>query len=136
MIKLDETDVHRPLQMLLVNFECHSQKHFDSVLKSHGEIVDNYFCIVDKVEEIIQVHDIQTENLEMNKLILSDREYRIIDLSGMMESEEDKEDVALRGLRQSEVTKMKSSYYSYLVSPKYKEKIRESKSIYDFDHVL
>ena len=54
----------------------------------------------------------------------------------MLETEEDKEEVALRALRQSEVTKIKSCYYSYLVSSNYKEKKKETKSIYDFDNVL
>ena len=120
--------------MLLVNFECYSQEHLDSVLESEGEIVQNYFCIVDKDAEIIQVHDISPEH--STELTLSNREYRIINLSGMIETEEDKEDIALRALRQSEVAKMKSNYYSYLVSEEYLTNKKQERSIYDFDYVL
>ena len=58
--------------MLLVNFECYSAEHLKSVLETEGEICGNYFCLVDRDEETVQVHDIMPENLEPNKLILSE----------------------------------------------------------------
>ena len=76
--------------MLLVNFECYSEKHLESVLESEGEICGSYFCLVDRDEEAVSVYNIMPENLEVNKLTLSQDECRQIDLSGMMETEEDK----------------------------------------------
>ena len=85
--------------MLLVNFECYSQEHLKSVLETEGEICGNFFCIVNRDNETIEVHDIMPDNLEKDKLILSKTLCRLVDLSGMMETEEDKDYVCLRALR-------------------------------------
>ena len=57
--------------MLLVNFECYSEEHLQSMLETEAEICGNFFCIVNRDEETIEVYDIMPYNLENDKLTLS-----------------------------------------------------------------
>ena len=68
------------------------------MLNTESELCGNYFCIVDKEKMEIQVHDIMLENMELNKLILSKSKWRIIDLSGQIQTDEDKDNIVLRAL--------------------------------------